>query len=214
MGQDIPERKSVSSAPTDARVRRTRAALRHSLLELLRTRSLDQISPGEVTTAAGVGYTTFYRHYPSKDALLEDLAAEEIGRLFDLALPLFDTPDSPQACLAVCAYVDQRRSLWRALLTGGAAGTVREEFLRRAREAAADRPERLGRLPVDLALVLAVTVTIQIFDWWLRQAEPWPAARVADLLSQFNDEFDSASGAERAAAREGRAETERPARGR
>lgn len=194
MERDIPERKSAATAPTDARVRRTRAALRHSLLELLQTRSLEQISPGEIAAAAGVGYATYYRHYPSKDALLEDLAAEEIGRLFDLALPLFDTPDSPQACLAVCIYLDQRRSLWRALLTGGAAGMVREEFLRRAREAGAGRPERLGRLPVELALVLAVTVTIQVLDWWLRQAEPWPAARVADIISQFNNEFDSASG--------------------
>ncbi|CAN7331649.1 TetR/AcrR family transcriptional regulator [Phenylobacterium sp. LjRoot225] len=163
------------------------------MLELLQARPLEQITIGDIVAAAGIGYTTFFRHYPSKDALLEDLAAEEIGCLFDLTLPLFDPADSLEACLAVCTYLDQRRPLWRALLTGGAAGTVREEFLRRAREAAVGRPQG-GRLPVDLALVLAVTITIQVLDWWLRQAEPWPAARVAEIISRFNRELESSDG--------------------
>jgi AcrR family transcriptional regulator len=191
MKQDIPQCKPSSLMPTDARIRRTKEALRHSLLERLQSKPLDQITIGEIVAAAGVGYTTFFRHYPSKNALLEDVAAEEIGRLFNLALPLFDTIDSPQACLAVCTYLDQHRPLWRALLTGGAAGTVREEFLRRGREAAVGRPQ-VGPLPVDLALVLAVTVTIGILDWWLRQAQPLPAAQVAEILDRctwLNNEF-------------------------
>jgi len=160
------------------------------MLELLQAKPLEQITIGDIAAAAGVGYTTYFRHYPNKDALLEDLAAEEIGRLFDLTLPLFEPSDSLQACLAVCTYLDQRRPLWRALLTGGAAGTVREEFLRRAREAAVGRPQG-GRLPVDLALVLAVTMTLQVLDWWLRQDEPWPAAKVAEIISRFNRELES-----------------------
>ena len=163
------------------------------MLELLQAKPLEQITIGEIVAAAGVGYTTYFRHYPNKAALLEDLAAEEIGRLFDLTLPLFDPADSPEACLLVCTYIDQHRPLWSALLTGGAAGTVREEFLRRARESAAARPQ-VGELPVDLAIVLAVNVTIQILDWWLRQAEPWPAAKVAEIIGRFNREIDSSAG--------------------
>jgi AcrR family transcriptional regulator len=193
MEQAIPKGKPISSAPTDARVRRNRAALRHSMLQLLEAKPVEHITIGEIVAAAGIGYTTYFRHYPSKEALLEDLAAEEIGRLFELTLPLFDPSDSPEACLAVCNYLDQRRPLWRALLTGGAAGTVREEFLRRGREAAIGRPQ-VGRLPADLALVLAVTVTIQTLDWWLRQAEPWPAVKVAEIISRFNHVLDSADG--------------------
>jgi AcrR family transcriptional regulator len=44
---------------------------------------LEQISIRDIAADSHVGYTTFFRHYPTKEALLEDLARDEMERLLD-----------------------------------------------------------------------------------------------------------------------------------
>jgi AcrR family transcriptional regulator len=173
-----------SSAITDPRVRRNRTALREALLELLQTKSLEQITLRDIAAAAGVGYRTYFRHYPSKEALLDDVAAEEIAQLFELALPVYDAVDSRANCLILCSYVEQHRPLWSALLLGGAAGAVREELLRRGRVASVERAQK-GWMPAELANALAVSAMIELLTWWLRQADPLPVERIAEILDRI-----------------------------
>src|SRR5688572_25004616 len=101
--------------------RRTRTALRTALLYLLETKPLEQITIRELTAEAGVAYATYFRNYEDKEALLHDLAADEISTLLALSLPLFFANDSLASTRVLCAYVWEQRSLWQALLTGGAA---------------------------------------------------------------------------------------------
>lgn len=58
-----------------------RRALVNAGLELLETRDADDLSLREVARAVGVSPTAVYRHFPDKDALLDALAAEGLGRL-------------------------------------------------------------------------------------------------------------------------------------
>ena len=167
---------------TDARVLRSRQGLRDVLVALLHEKPLDQITVREIAGRAGVGYTTFFRHYANKEALLDDLAAEEIARMTALTAPIYDAVDARAACLALCAYIWEHRTLWAALLAG-APGVVRDEMVRQGRAEAAARPGGSG-LPTELAVALAAAVIVELMGWWLRQAEPWPAARVAEVLDR------------------------------
>lgn len=167
----------------DARVRRSRANLRQAFVDLLTMRSLEQITIRDIAASAGVGYTTYFRHYPNKEALLEDVIVEEITRLTDFTLPVYDTADSLAACVSLCTYVDQHRALWTALLAGGAAGAVKEELLRQGRKASAARSDENG-LPAELGVALATAVTVELLTWWLRQPSPWPVDRVARILNE------------------------------
>ena len=166
---------------TDARIVRSRANLRQALLEMLESRPFEQVTIRDLAAASGVGYTTFFRHYPSKEALLGDVAVREVGQLHAMTLPVYDALDSAAACLALCTYVDQHRSLWTALLAG-APGYVREEMLRLGREAVAVRTR--SWLPQDLGVVLGVAVIVELLGWWLQQPEPPPAAQIAEILDR------------------------------
>jgi AcrR family transcriptional regulator len=177
----VPKFNRFERLMDDARVIRSREGLRQALIELLRQRPLDQISIRDVTASSGVGYTTFFRHYPNKEALLDDVIAQEVGELVRLTTPVYDGADSMAACVALCAHIDQNRSLWAALLTGGAAGAVKEELLAQGRKASVARPVE-GSLPADLGVALAIAVMVELMSWWLRQADPWPVARVAEIL--------------------------------
>ena len=167
----------------DLRVRRSREGLRAALLQLLESRPFEDITIREVAARAGVGYTTFFRHYPGKEALLDDLAAGEIRSLTNHAMPIYDSGDPASACLALCSYVERHRALWSALLTGGAAPIVREEMLKQSREATATRSPSQA-LPPDLGTALAVAVIVELLSWWLRQPDPWPADKLAKVMNR------------------------------
>lgn len=166
---------------TDARILRSRAGLRQALLEMLESKSFEQVTIRDLAAASGVGYTTFFRHYPSKEALLGDVAVREVGQLHEMTLPVYDAQNSAAACLALCTYVDQHRAVWTALLSGAPA-YVREEMLRLGREAVAVRAQ--SWLPRDLGVVLGVAVIVELLGWWLQQADPVPAAEVAEILDR------------------------------
>ncbi len=169
----------------DARIMRTRGALHAALLTLLEQKPLDQITIREIAAQADIGYATFFRHHPSKDALLEDVAAEQIHELVARTLPLFDAADTRVTCTALCSYVMANRTLWSALLTGGAASAMREEFIRVSRQVAEDRRDTVNWLPVDLGVIHSSSAIIEILAWWLRQPVPMPVDRLAEIIDRL-----------------------------
>ena len=167
----------------DLRIRRTRATLREALLALLREKPFDQITIREITARGGVGYASYFRHYPNKDALLHAVAEEEIGTLIERTLPMVAT-DNRSAALELCRYVSEQAATWTALLSGGAAGLIRAEFLRQAM--AVETPiSPLPWLPRDLAITYSVSSTFEILAWWLPRRDEFAVENVARILDQL-----------------------------
>ncbi|HEX4378136.1 MAG TPA: TetR/AcrR family transcriptional regulator [Steroidobacteraceae bacterium] len=164
---------------------RTRSALRRALLSLLERKQFDQIRIRDIATEAQIGYATFFRHHPSKAELLKDVAEEQISKLLDLAKPLLVASDTQGSCLALCEYVDDHRALWTALLTGGAAGAVREEFLRQTMiKGPVDMPP-VTRVPVELGAVFGVASTVEILAWWLRRPNQLSVHEIAEVIDHL-----------------------------
>lgn len=181
-------RAAIAPKRKDARIERTRIALRTALLRLLDDRSFDQITIRDICARAGTGYATYFRHYPDKHALLNDLATVEVTELLKRALPILFSVDGYAACVTLCGYVDQNRELWSALLTGGASGTLREEFARQGQQLAKDqspatRPQ--SHVPADLAVVFGVSGVVEILTWWLQRPNTCTLDQIADILNRL-----------------------------
>jgi AcrR family transcriptional regulator len=176
-----------TDAAVDRRIRRTRKAIRGALQELLHETSLEQITIREIAAKADVSYTTFFRHYPDKEAVLADLANDQVVRLLDLCLPLVNVlnEETYAACLAACKQIDKDRVLWTALLTGGAAGAIRSSFIERTLEKAADMPRTHDWLPVDIGTTIAVGITLDLLSWWLGRANDAPPEQIAEMLDKL-----------------------------
>lgn len=189
----IPPFKASGKVSRDARVQRTRGAFRRALLELLEEQALGEITIRDLAARAGTGYATFFRHYADKNALLGDLAADEIRELLARALPMLELDAGTHgSCLALCRYVEGRRNLWSVLLTGGAASSLREEFVSQAKELErrkpAFAPKSRGRepwLPDDLAVVFGVVSTVEVLTWWLQYGKGYSAEDVALMLDRL-----------------------------
>ena len=169
----------------DARAVRTRTALRNAMLELLVFKSLDEITILDLCQTAGIGYTTFFRHHPTKQALLDDVAAEQIAQLIDLTVPIAETEDVHAAGIALFTYVSEHRKLWSALLTGGAAVAMRNEFLRLSRQIAATRTRINAWPPADISTILVVSSTVELVSWWLQQKTPPKIEEVASIYEHL-----------------------------
>ena len=167
------------------RTTRTRPALRQALLELLETQSLEAITVREIAARAEVGYATFFRHYPDKDALLHDLAADEIRRLLTMTLPLFHSADIESSVSALCSYIWKHRSIWTVLLTGGAAAALKEEYLAQALEHMEQDSRPHPWLSSELAVRFAVGALVDILAWWLTQPKPATIDYMAKVISRL-----------------------------
>jgi AcrR family transcriptional regulator len=180
-----------ASRSRDARIERTLKALRGALLRLLEEQPFDQITIRDICASAGAGYATFFRHYPDKATLLNDVVAVAISELLERTVPILYAVDTRAACLTLCSYVDERRQLWSTLLTGGAAGTLREEFVRQGQQLAARARDvkpakrKLSWLPADLAVVFGVSGTIEVLTWWLQHRREFTAEEIAVILDRL-----------------------------
>ncbi len=180
MKQSKVYRPSFATA-SDPRVRQTREALRGALLDLLQEKPLEAITIRDIAATAGIGYTTFFRHHRSKEELLDDVAAAEIKALFELTLPALGDTDTRAGALALCHYVAQHRALWTSLLTGGAAGRLKEAFIRLTREFAEEHGSDHDWLPPEVGVILGASGTLELLTWWLQQDAPLPVEQLATI---------------------------------
>ncbi len=111
----MSEKSSMSDARGgDRRVQRTQAALRIAFNQLLLSRGYDAISAADIAARADVGRSTFYEHFPSKEAML----AQSLGAVLE---PLADAcVRSTPGVTSVIEHFWQNRKLARALMTGRA----------------------------------------------------------------------------------------------
>jgi AcrR family transcriptional regulator len=178
--------RTMREGPSDARQVRSRNALTGALLELLEEKPFDQLTIREISARAGTGYATFFRHYPTKEALLSDVASEEIADLLSRTIPVLQETNSFETTRALCRHVAEQRNLWAALLTGGAAGILREEFIRQARELPRDFAEVKSWLPSDLGVIYGTGATIDLLAWWLSQdEEAYAPEEIAAILNRL-----------------------------
>src|SRR4030095_11916314 len=121
----------------------------------------------EITAVAGLSYPTFFRRYASKTELLEDIATAEVRRLLSLCEAAMTARNSAYSANDLCDYVQNHRKLWTALLNGGAANAMRQEFMKIAKEIADARPRVNPWLPMDLGVPFVTSGIFEILAWWM-----------------------------------------------
>ncbi|GII04353.1 TetR/AcrR family transcriptional regulator [Planobispora takensis] len=165
----------------DRRVRRTRAAIRHALMELILEKGYEPVTVTDLINRADVGRSTFYAHFTDKQAVLFG-SLEELDFLRpspDAGGPLF------AFSLAMFEHVQEQRRLVRALLgrRGGRevvahgerllTAAVRDELLARG---AAPSPH------LDLVVTCAVGAFMALTRAW---ADDEITATPAELDTAF-----------------------------
>lgn len=99
----------------DRRVRKSRAAIFGAFEELLQKKSYTSITVGDIIEAADVGRTTFYAHFQTKDALLDELCKDIFAHVIAPAPEKghsFSSDSTEEQLLhALCHLAEQRDRL-------------------------------------------------------------------------------------------------------
>lgn len=114
-------RAAAENRDLDPRVRRTRKMLQDALASLLKKKTFDQISIGDIAEESTLNRATFYDHYPDKFALLECLVGSQFQELVARRKICFDGCAGALRKIAtgVCHYLAETTKpgadgLWQA----------------------------------------------------------------------------------------------------
>jgi len=170
---------------SDARIVRTREALREAMTELAAESPLEAITVRAIAARAAIGYATFFRHYPDKDALLADVADKLIREFLQRVAPLLQERDRAAAARSMCDFVLEHLSIYKALIAGGSGETVRAEMLRQTMATMSATRKRKADGPLDdLMLFHLVSATLNLLAWWLRNLESVEVATMAEVIER------------------------------
>lgn len=171
---------------TDRRVRRTQRLLARALIDLTLERGYDGVTIRDITERADVGYATFFRHYPDKDALLLDALDVFVDGLLRLLQGRPDA-DAAEEGRLIFEYVAQHSELCRVLLASPASGVL----LRRAREAGIASamsqyaPRADSVIPPEIAAHHLVTSSMSLIQWWIDQGMPYSPAQMGRIYAEL-----------------------------
>ena len=166
---------SSSAAPDDRRKIRTRQAILGALTQLMFARRYGAIRTADLIEAAGVGRSTFYEHFRSKDEVLVAL----VDPLFS---PLADAAAGRGNVFAVEAVLNH---LWdqRAVARHLFEPPLGPRLSRKLAEMIAERVEPLAlTVPPALAATGAAAGTLAMLRAWLTGETPCLAFDLARHL--------------------------------
>lgn len=165
----------------DARAVRTRNRLRSALLDLLLTRSWDDVSVADVVTHARCSRSTFYAHYVDRDALLADafLGAMDIVPATGEGDPLAFIP-------GLFEHLARHRVLAEPYLVQGHGGpmvlALRERIQNHICERLDSTAPTLDKARrSELAAATAGAVWAAVL-WWLKEGQDVPHSDAAAAL--------------------------------
>lgn len=171
---------------SDRRIQRTRQQLSQALIALTLEKGYEAVSIRDITRDAGIGYATFFRHYPDKDTLLIDVLNAFIQELKQLFAQSAEPSPAAEGAL-IFAHVHQQRDLYRILLRGQ--GT--QAILTHVQEISAQEilafyaPKPDSPIPPDVAANHVAAATMALIKWWLDHDMPYTPAQMGLIYSEL-----------------------------
>ncbi|MEU0633734.1 TetR/AcrR family transcriptional regulator [Streptomyces sp. NPDC005989] len=180
----------------DRRVRRTRAALRQALVELVLERGFHAITVEEIAERADVGRATFYAHYRDKEDLLVGIVrdlADDRDRLLPAVRQAHAKGFTGLPVKYIFEHAEQEKPVYRVVLRGEGDGRALREFtdlIRTHAEAAfRARTEQLGvtpRIPLDVVARAWTGELIGLLTWWVENDTGYSAAEITAHLRDLS----------------------------
>jgi AcrR family transcriptional regulator len=170
---------SKKTEKKDRRIQRTEAALTRAMIDLALEKGYAAITIRDLTERAGVGYATFFRHFPDKEALLLNVLEVFVSELMALFAD-GAAASAPGSGAVVFRYIQAHHELCRVLLNSpGSTALVRRIQDGIVAHTLAQQTPRPGSVvPPEVAAHHLVTASIALIQWWLEHDRPYAPERM------------------------------------
>ena len=177
----------MTNSVVDRRIERTRTALRMALIELMHERGWDEIDVQTLCTRANVGRSTFYQHFPNKEALLKSSLAELKDALTAQAADTAAESSPLSFVPGLIAHVHEMRELFRALLARRSAHYVQNHFREMLIEMILSDTPASGRTWQATARAHYLAGALfELLVWWLGSNRPHNPHEIEALFAQWS----------------------------
>ncbi len=182
----MPEQK------TDRRSLRTRRILLDALVALMQEKPYEAITVQDVLDRADIGRSTFYAHYPDKEALMVDMLERMMNALSKMS---GESPAAGGPRLAplkeLFEHVKQNQRLFSGVMRGRAVDLFYEKGQAYLNQMIAN--ELTGRLPAGRQPAIPIPVLAQFVSgtmvtmlrWWLENKMPYSPSEMDTMLHRL-----------------------------
>ena len=178
-----------SETKTDRRVLYTKMFLKESLLELMKEKPIDKITPTELCRHANINRNTFYAHYyTTRDLLVEieeEFSSQIIESLGD-TLPIVNTLDLLEN---VCQIVYEKKEFCKVLLSSNGDAAFLQNVILRGRDQIIKNWEAMGLHLSDekteIVFSFIINGSVAIMRTWAAGDMRVPPREIADLINRL-----------------------------
>ena len=168
----------------DRRIQRTHKLLADALVVLAQQRGYDSVTIRDITEYADISYSTFFRHYVDKDALLLDLLQNTVVELRTL---IGEDQPAQISGNVLFAHVADNQALYRALLGGlnssaifqRIQGVIVGEIL------PSIEMDEEAIVPREIKANHVASSVLALLKWWLDHDMPYSAERMGEIYAQM-----------------------------
>ncbi|MEM7539405.1 MAG: TetR/AcrR family transcriptional regulator [Chloroflexota bacterium] len=168
----------------DLRVQRTHRLLREALIALISELGYDNVTIRHITDRAQVGYKTFFRHFESKEALLNTVIERLVAEFERVVL----SPDQPLASeintINAVHFAEKHATVLLAALHSPASDQLLKPFIAFAHREG-QRTYIGSNLPDELVIHHFASSVFDLLGWWLDNDRPYPPEEMAEYINQL-----------------------------
>ena len=170
----------------DRRVEKTQLQLRQAFIELILQHGYECVSIKELTKNAGVGYNTFFRHFKSKDELLEQLLLNVFIELTPMILETNQIDDVFENEKRLFKYLQKNEDLIRVLFLS-CSDVIFKQTKQRFLDGDFDNvgftklKANVSPLEYDYIVSQFVQSTLTSIVWWLEHTDQVSIEKMATL---------------------------------
>ncbi len=168
----------------DRRIARTRKALTEALIELALERGFDNLKIRDITEHANVGYATFYRHYKSKNELLNSHLS---GIQLEIERAMYPEMAPYDLSLLIFTVIGKHRDSCRLATTLPLDHPVMKPILESATRIVEARYKARNEtiIPLEVSANHLVNSFVKIFEWWLNYGEDYSVEQMATMANEL-----------------------------
>ena len=165
----------------------TKMFLRESLLELMKEKPVDKITPTELCRHAQINRNTFYSHYYTVRDLLQEIEAEFSSQIMESLMNKMSASTTLDVLLELCELFYEKKDLFQILLSPNGDSAFMEQFILLGKSYIINTWEeagvRLSEEKMDMIFSFIINGSIAILRDWAASNMRQVPTQIAELIN-------------------------------
>lgn len=163
--------------------------LKESLLELMKEKPIDKITPTELCRHAGINRNTFYKHYYTTRDLLQEIEEEFSAQLVESIGEILQQDNIQHLLQEICSIVLEKKEFCKVLFSANGDAAFMQDVIMLGKGLILENWERMGVQlsdeKMEIVFSFIINGSVAIMRSWAANDMLIPPAEIADLINRL-----------------------------